>query len=264
MGGQGALSNGYRALAYTPVSQAPGHRHNSLCALLGLAACVWGRGGGAGGIKQRIQGSRIYPRVTGTWSSPQLSLCIAWPCCVCVGEGGGQGGGGVWDPQICAPKMAPSGFPSSKTRFFPRCHFGRGGGGVAKENLIQACATPPLGLKRPGVDPPLSSSRARLHIAFIAISVRCVFDWPANVPLAQGQESSTALGGGGGSRGALTAPWPSAHTQATASAVTDPPASPPRGIAHLDGPHPGVHGVSRRHLRQDAHGERHATEHLHK
>mmetsp|Transcript_70191 Transcript_70191/g.117098 ORF Transcript_70191/g.117098 Transcript_70191/m.117098 type:complete len:469 (+) Transcript_70191:373-1779(+) len=31
---------------------------------------------------------------------------------------------------------------------------------------------------------------------------------------------------------------------------------------HLDGPHPGVHGVSRRHLRQDAHGERHATEHL--
>ena len=34
----------------------------------------------------------------------------------------------------------------------------------------------PRGLKRSGVDPPLSSSRACLHKAFIAFSVHCVFD----------------------------------------------------------------------------------------
>ena len=42
------------------------------------------------------------------------------------------------------------------------------------------------GLQRSGVGLPLCSSRACLPTAFIAISVHCVFDWPANVALAQG------------------------------------------------------------------------------
>ena len=32
-------------------------------------------------VKQRIQSSRIYPHVTGMWSSPRLPLCIVLPCC---------------------------------------------------------------------------------------------------------------------------------------------------------------------------------------
>ena len=31
-----------------------------------------------------------------------------------------RGGGGVWDPKVCVPKMAQSEFPNCKFRFFPR------------------------------------------------------------------------------------------------------------------------------------------------
>ena len=66
------------------------------------------------------------------------------------------------------------------------------------------------GLKRSGVALPLCSSRACVPTALIAVSVHCVSDWPANVPLALGSPpgalecrvgSGTACqrGGGGGS-----------------------------------------------------------------
>ena len=89
------------------------------------------------------------------------------------------------------------------------------------------------------MDPPLCSSRACLHTAFIASSVHCVLDWPANVPLADcaspvppwlGQETRAswfraltpghaflqpglrrgvrAVRGGGGSNGVSRAPFP--------------------------------------------------------
>ena len=50
-------------------------------------------------------------------------------------RGGAQGSsrredwGGVWDPNICVPKMARSDFPDGKFRFFPRWSFSSGGEG---------------------------------------------------------------------------------------------------------------------------------------
>ena len=46
--------------------------------------------------------------------------------------GEGRGGGGVWDPKVCVPKMARSDFPDCKFRFFPRWSLwsGEGGGGA--------------------------------------------------------------------------------------------------------------------------------------
>ena len=40
--------------------------------------------------------------------------------------------------------------------------------------------------QRSGVDPPLCSSRACFHAAFIAFSVPFVGNWPVSVPLAHG------------------------------------------------------------------------------
>ena len=37
-----------------------------------------------------------------------------------MSEGGGRGGGEVWDPKIGVPKMARHDFPACKVRLFPR------------------------------------------------------------------------------------------------------------------------------------------------
>ena len=81
--------------------------------------------------------------------------------------------------------------------------------GKCSENPLTPAATatqpPPLawlwctpgggGLQRSGVDPPLSSSGAGLHTAFIATSVHCVFDWPFDCPLAHSSQTHPSLSG---------------------------------------------------------------------
>ena len=42
-----------------------------------------------------------------------------------------MGGGGVWDPKCCVPKMARRDFPNGKFRVFPLCSLWWGGGGVS-------------------------------------------------------------------------------------------------------------------------------------
>ena len=44
-----------------------------------------------------------------------------------------SGGGGVWDPKVCVPKMARPDFPDCKFRFFPRLSLCSGGGGGFSE-----------------------------------------------------------------------------------------------------------------------------------
>ena len=40
-----------------------------------------------------------------------------------------RGGGGVWNPNICVPKMAHNNFSFCKSHFFPIQNLARGGGG---------------------------------------------------------------------------------------------------------------------------------------
>ena len=78
--------------------------------------------------------------------------------------------GGLWH---CAPRArghseAAAVFCRSKRYMGPKA-----GGGGGRERAARA-----MGLQRSAVDPPLRSSRARLHTAFIPLSVPFVCDWP--------------------------------------------------------------------------------------
>ena len=48
--------------------------------------------------------------------------------CTVFGERG-VGGGGVWDPKVCVPKMARQDIPNGEFQFFPRWSLWSGGGG---------------------------------------------------------------------------------------------------------------------------------------
>ena len=66
--------------------------------------------------------------------------------------------------------------------------------------LWQACLSNGggRGLRRAGGDPPLRSSRARLHAAFIASSAQCVFDGPfSSMTLQKGKGMAFACSGSG-------------------------------------------------------------------
>ena len=110
-------------------------------------------GGGGGGHRPFREGARtrtaleqspqkrcvrpmgLVPCVCGAWAIPVWGAGPGQPSCE-------RGEGGVWDANICAPKMARQHFPFCKFRFVPRRSLWSGGGGGL---LVEGGRPPPFG-----------------------------------------------------------------------------------------------------------------------